>query len=452
MRSHCVCLALVVGLALPQFFAGPTPCFTQTTFQRRYGGTSDDAARSVQQTSDGGYIIAGYTGSFGAGQDDVYLIKTDSSGDTLWTRTYGGASDYDLASSVQQTFDGGYIIAGGTASFGAGLEDVYVVKTNSLGDTLWTRTYGCALYDAGFSVQQTSDGGYIIAGDDSGGVGFGRVYLLKTSSTGKTLWTRNYGHRGYINGGYSVRQTYDGGYIIAGRDLGVMYYTPGALYLVKTDKVGDTLWTRTYCDPSSGNSVRQTSDGGYIIAGLNPFGQRSYLGRMGLFKTNSSGDTVWTRTYGDSSSGYSVQQTSDGGYIIAGSVGSYGSNGCDVYLVKTQADGLVSVQADHGTVSTEFILQQNYPNPFNPSTTINYSVPLGRDLVRGADGQLPTQSYVTLKVYDVLGREVATLVDGIETVGYKSVQLDAPALASGVYLYQLRVGAVVTSKRCLLLR
>jgi hypothetical protein len=139
------------------------PAFAQQTWERTYGGTNDDLGYSVQLTTDGGYIITGETWSFGAGYTDVYLIKTNASGDPLWTRTYGG-TNHDWGNSVQQTSDGGYIIAGQTLSFGAGNWDVWLIKTNASGDTLWTRTYGGPDADKGNSVQQTTDGGYIVAG------------------------------------------------------------------------------------------------------------------------------------------------------------------------------------------------------------------------------------------------------------------------------------------------
>jgi hypothetical protein len=139
--------------------AQPNP---DTLWTRTYGGSNHDYARSVQQTPDGGYIVAGYTASFGAGGSDFYLVKINSQGDTLWTRTYGG-SNGEEARSVQQTADGGYIVAGFTYSFGAGLSDFYLVKTNSLGDTLWTRTYGGSRSELAYCVQQTADGGYIVS-------------------------------------------------------------------------------------------------------------------------------------------------------------------------------------------------------------------------------------------------------------------------------------------------
>jgi hypothetical protein len=135
-------------------------------------------------TLDGGFIITGITNSVGAGGYDVYLVKTDSLGDTLWSRTYGGTGD-DEGMSVKQTLDGGYIIVGWTNSFGAGDYDIYLIRTDSLGDTLWTRTYGGVFNDGGYSVQQTTDGGYIIAGyTNSFGAGGFDVYLIKTDANG----------------------------------------------------------------------------------------------------------------------------------------------------------------------------------------------------------------------------------------------------------------------------
>ncbi|MCH7761397.1 hypothetical protein IIA15_08395, partial [candidate division TA06 bacterium] len=148
--SHC--RRELPGIYLPQI-----------AFEKTYGDTSGDWSWSVRQTSDGGYIITGRTESYGAGEWDVYLIKTNSSGDTLWTRTYGGTSR-DEGRSVQQTLNGGYIIAGWTQSFGVGLSDVYLIKTNSSGDTLWTRTYGGSAWDVAHDVQETYDGGFIIVG------------------------------------------------------------------------------------------------------------------------------------------------------------------------------------------------------------------------------------------------------------------------------------------------
>jgi len=341
--------SIFVTILLGLLFAAGTPWSMSTAvaqepgdtlWTRTYGGTNIDRGRSVQQTTDGGYIIAGDTKSFGAGGYDCYLVKTDADGDTLWTHTYGGTGT-DYAYSVQQTTDGGYIIAGYTNSFGAGNYDVYLVKTDANGDTVWTRTYGGAAAEYAYSVDQTSDGGYIITGyTASFGAGGNDVYLVKTDADGDTLWTRTYGGSGGDRG-RSVQQTTDGGYIICGdtESFGAGDYD---VYLVKTDANGDTTWTRTHggADSDHGYSVQQTTDDGYIVTGYtNSFGAGS--DDAYLVRTDANGDALWTRSYGGSDYDYgtSVQQTTDGGYIIAGDTESFGAGSVDVYLVKTDADG-----------------------------------------------------------------------------------------------------------------
>jgi hypothetical protein len=305
-----------------------------TAWTRTFGGSGYEEGRSVQQTTDRGYIIVGYTESYGAGGRDVYLIKTDSLGDTLWTKTFGGSSN-DEGYSVWQTDDGGYIVAGCTHSYGAGNADVYLIKTDSLGDTLWMKTYGGARWENGRSVQQTIDGGYIVAGEtDSYGAGAYDVYLIKTDSLGDTLWTKTFGGSNF-DWGNSVRQTNDGGYIVAVTSWDRPY--PNNVYLIKTDILGKMLWTRASRRDSGHGSVQQTTDGGYIVAG----GISSRFRDVYLIKTNPSGDTLWTKTFGgiNYDCGYSVQQTDDEGYIVAGVTNSYGAGYDDVYLIKTDSLG-----------------------------------------------------------------------------------------------------------------
>jgi hypothetical protein len=338
-----------------------------TLWTRAYGGAGDDFGRAVEQTSDSGYIVVGYTNSFGGGGYNAYLIKTSASGDTLWTRTYGGADD-DRGLAGAQTSDGGYIVAGRTASFGAGEWDVYLIKTNALGDTQWTRTYGDTYTEYGYSVRQTVDRGYIIAGITSSfGAGWYDVYLIRTNALGDTQWTRTWGGSNH-DMGHSVLQTPDSGYIVAGRTSS---FGAGSVdfYLIRTDALGDTLWTRTYggTNDDEAYSVLPTSDGGYVIAGSTSSygaGDRDVY----LVKINASGDTLWTRTWGDTNAdlGYSVQPTSDGGYVIAGSTRSFGSGSDDVYLIKTDSDGRVAVAKSSNPQRTNpWTALRVRPNPFS---------------------------------------------------------------------------------------
>ncbi len=317
-----------------------TLSFTQapdTLWTKKYGDVYSDGGESVKQTSDKGYIIAGWTQLLSSGMTDVWLLKTDSLGDTLWTKTYGGER-WDFGHAVQVTEDGGYAIVGNT-EHNSGFTEVYFIKTDSLGDTLWTKTYGGWGQAFGYSFQQTSDGGYIIAGKrDTLEVPpeTSYVYVIKTDSLGDILWQKTYGGANY-DCGYSIQQTLDGGYIIL---AGTCPSTSYDIIFLKVDSIGDTLWAKTWDgggDDRCG-TTQQTLDEGYIIIGsTNSFGAGSY--DIWLIKTDSLGDTLWTRTYGtpEYEQGNWVQQTLDGGYIIVGH--NRRLSKCSVFLVKTDSIG-----------------------------------------------------------------------------------------------------------------
>jgi hypothetical protein len=307
-------------------------------------------ARFVQQTSDGGYIVVGYTTSFGTGYD-AFLIKTDANGDIIWAKTYGGTS---YASSVQQTSDGGYIVAGSTYSSGTGSDDIFLIKTDAKGNIQWAKIYGETVSDFAFSVQQTSDGGYIVAGfTTSFGAGEADIFLIKTDAKGNIQWAKTYGGA-TDDGAFSVQQTSDGGYILAGwtNSFGTGEWD---IFLIKTDAKGNVQWAKTYGGKGSEGAsfVRQTADGGYIVVGTtNSFGE----GELDIFliKTDANGNIQWAKTYGGASDEWasSVQQTSDGGYIMAGYTGSFGEDDWDIFLIKTDAEGNIQWAKTFGETDT----------------------------------------------------------------------------------------------------
>ncbi|MCP3681840.1 MAG: T9SS type A sorting domain-containing protein [bacterium] len=293
-----------------------------TIWTRTYGGDLSDKAYCIQQTADGGYIIAGYTQSFGAGGFDIYVVRTDSMGDTLWTRTYGGTDD-DIANSVQQTSDGGYIVGGTSAG------NMYFFKTGSIGDTLWTRTYGSGNIG---SVQQSSDGGYILCGDS------GYVKVIKTNPIGGILWTNTYGSGN--DRAYFAQETSDAGIVVCGS-----YDSPGSnwdIFSFKTDSIGDTEWIYTDGgnDSDAFYCIQQNAVNEYIAVGFTG-GSGYYEKDILLVQIDSEGNPSWIRTYGGENRDIAraIQTTSDNNYIVAGETASYGAGGADFYLLKIEGEG-----------------------------------------------------------------------------------------------------------------
>ncbi len=304
----------------------------QITFEKTYGGNGTDVAFSIQQTSDEGYIIAGSSQSFGSGLWSVYLVKTSITGDTLWTRSYAGVGN-NQGYSVRQTSDSGYIVAGITESYS---RKVYLIKTSSYGDTLWTRSYGDT--DAqGYSVKETSDGGYIIAGTVWSSTTSYDAYLIKTNASGDTLWTKTYGGSDR-DVAYSVLQTRDGGYAFTGYSwsFGDSAYTA---YLIKTDALGRPLWIKT-CGRirfTLGTSIESTSSGGYIVGGMiDSLGNGQGHQHPYVIMADSLGDTVWTKIYSRDGPGLTpdLKRTMDNAFIfVASGTGPSGPSGSST-LVK----------------------------------------------------------------------------------------------------------------------
>jgi len=319
------------------------------SWQKTFGGEDDDGANSIQQTSDGGYIVAGWTTSFGSGRYDVYILKLNSKGEVEWQKTFGGGDD-DVAFSIQQTTDGGYIVAGWTNSFGYGGEDAYILKLNSKGEIEWQKTFGGEDSDGALSIQQTKDGGYIVAGGTSSfGSGGQDAYILKLNTKGEVEWQKTFGGA-KDDVANSVQQTTDGGYIVAGRTYSFGSGLEDA-YILKLNSKGDLEWQKTFGgkDNDGAFSIQQTKDGGYIVAGgtssFGSGGQDAYI-----LKLNTKGEVEWQKVFdgGDDDVAFMIQQTADGGYIAAGWTSSFGSGERDAYILKLNSKGEVEWQKTFG--------------------------------------------------------------------------------------------------------
>ncbi|MFQ5586964.1 MAG: hypothetical protein ACE5GF_09115, partial [Thermodesulfobacteriota bacterium] len=270
---------------------------------KTYGGTSDEVASSIQQTSDGGYIVAGWTASFGAGFRDSWILKLNADGTVAWQKTFGGIGIFDEVSSIQQTSDGGWIAAGVTDSSGAALTDIWIVKLFPDGTVDWQKRYGgSSREDVDVAIQQTADGGYIVGGHTQS---FGRVFddfwILKLDPIGNVTWQKTYGGTEDDRVTSIQQTTPDGGYIVAGwtKSFGAGPLGASDFWVLKLDRFGGVTWNQTYGGTGFEQpaSIQQTADGGYIVAGYtSSFGAGFY--DFWIVKLDNSGLVTWEKTYG----------------------------------------------------------------------------------------------------------------------------------------------------------
>jgi hypothetical protein len=372
----------------------------QNSFYKIYEGPSWEWGWDVSETNDEGYIIVGQV-TTSQNEDDIYVIKTNHSGDTLWTRSIGGIEN-DYGYSIRQTSDKGYIIAGSKlGSLPEATDDsMYLVKLSENGEVMWSNTYGGSENNSGGYVEMTDDNGFIILSFDclrktasngdilwtkplnylssdrygmgicvtsNGGYaitgnGYWDSFLMKTDSNGDTVWLKSYNY--YVDMDCeSVKETTDGGYVVVGSASG---YHPNGPYasdilMIITDSMGDTLRTRNF-GFGYGYSADITNDGGFIITGDCPVNLNT---NVFLIKTNTLGDIIWKKTYDflESEYGYSVKQTSDSGYIVTGRIEYSSNKKTDIFLLKTDKEGNVN------GLPTSSISRYNrndikvYPNP-----------------------------------------------------------------------------------------
>ena len=342
-------LTLSLLLASTPVAAAPSHApATAETWIGAYGGRSEDITRTLVATADGGTTIAGETLSFGAGGYDAWVVKLDSVGDVRWQKTYGGSSA-DSASSIIATADGGYVVAGNTESFGAGDDDAWVLRLDAAGNVLWQKVYGGRRYDITLSLVATADGGYAVAGYTESFGDSTDVWLLKLDAGGNVQWQRTYGGSS-TDWAFSLVAT-TGGYAIAGRTYSFADPNGGDLWVLKLDPAGDMQWQKTYGGSSldQADSLIATTDGGYAVAGwTRSFGPGD--ADVWVLKLDPAGEVQWQKTYGGQYDdwGHSLVATADGGYVVAGSTASFGNGADDVWVLKLDARGNVLWQKTNG--------------------------------------------------------------------------------------------------------
>jgi hypothetical protein len=355
---------------------------------RLLGGNSYDYATSIQQTADGGYIISGYTSSSANGdvsgtnhgKNDCWIVKLNALGDIVWNKLLGGSND-DFARSIQQTTDGGYIISGISTSSANGdvsgtnhgYSDYWIVKLDALGNIIWNKLLGGSGYDDAYNIQQTTDGGYIISGysassanGDVSGTNHGGYdyWIVKLDALGNIVWNKLLGGS---NDDYarSIQQTTDGGYIISGYsdssangDVSGTNHGDYDYWIVKLNAIGNIVWNKLLggSNDDYATFIQQTTDGGYIISGYSGSSANGDVSGTNhgsydywIVKLNAIGNIVWNNLLGGNNADYatSIQQTTDGGYIISGTSGSSangdvsGTNHVsgDYWIVKLDALG-----------------------------------------------------------------------------------------------------------------
>ncbi|GEM_PF-1072136 len=497
----------------------PAMTSSQSNFIHTYGGANFENAAGIVAAKDGGYLICGYSASFDSSGASIYLLKVDSAGNHVFSKTYGGSA-YDIPTGLAASFDGGYAISGITWSFGAGDADAFLLKTDSMGNFLWMKTLGTVTRDKPFGMVQTSDSGFAISGtvkyDPVSANIDEKIFLLKTDANGNLQWFKTYGGTANEESA-SIIQSYEGGFLIAGY---TQSFGAGSndCYVLKTDSTGNMLWAKTFGTSlaETGNAVVQTQDSGYAIIGTSEdcgFGNGDIL----LIRLNSDGDTLWSKCYGSSAfesasqiiqagnenlmilglsihaSNYDIllaevdgqgnllnsvkigsggeQSPSglcaaqDASWIVAGQSNTDADPYNDLFVAKIEADGEAACFTEPLNMSVKpialsitdgvqlfaknFIEQSHIPSVFITNTTTKNFCSLNPTEEKKLDAikvfpnpftdfimfkmRLHQESELQLRIYDVMSRMVI-----MENFKGTEILMDGRRLSAGIYFYSLK--------------
>ncbi len=489
-----------------------------------FGGYNPDEPRGLSITEDGGVIVSGYVASFGFGAKDIQLIKLDSNGSTEWARTFGtiyqdhnshniigsdgnyifsGMTDFtgylnwnptliktdplgniiwakrfpgsveDWARSLTELSTGGYVIVGNSKTYGAGQNDIYIIKTDTSGNVLWAKAIGGYQEDVGYAVTETSDSNIAVAGyTNSFGFGGYDAFLLKIGLDGNLQWFHNFGGLS-DEYAFDMKKANDDGFILTGRRYSDSFGASD-VYLIKTDAQGNTPCGFFNASPIVTDVTLNAVNVNFGIASGIPYSNPSYTMtnqhteknvlcrvipvELGSFnsKVNDDNNVVltWETITETNNFGFEIQRENNAIGFTKGmgtTTEKHSYSFIDKYVVpgkyeykviQIDFDGtrkdLFMTMVDVNSAPVSFLLSQNYPNPFNPSTKISYSI--------------PRTGYVSLKVFNSLGIEVRTLLSEEKTPGVYTVEFNAGNLPSGIYFYTIRADNFVSTKKMILLK
>lgn len=494
-------------------------CYAQPPvidWQKCLGGSNNDNAYLVQQTTDAGFMVAGVTASYDGDisgkydAEDIWIIKLNAAGNIEWQKTLGG-NGYDYTFSAEQTTDGGYIVAGistsndGDVTGNHGSEDAWVVKLDASGNREWQHAYGGTNHDGLMAIQQSGDGGYIAAGytfshdgDVSGNHGGADCWVIRMDEEGYLLWQKSLGGS-LQERAYSVQATSDDGFIMAGiteSSDGDVTQQHGAEdgWLVKLNSNGNLEWKITYggIDNDGVRCIRQTSDNGYIFTGYSGSNSGDVTGNHGAYdywtvRTDATGNIMWQKSLGGSGDdeALAVNETAEGGFIMAGNsistdgdvTGNHGSQ--DYWLVKLSDEGSIDWQGSYG--GTDFdnatSLQETADHGFivggtsssingdvsgnhgyddiwivrlegitaideSPSPLLSFSVyPQPLTAVSVLSFSLNTGSEAEVSLFDLAGRKIQSLLHAKLPAGTHRLPLDNFMQPAGIYLLRLTINS-----------
>jgi hypothetical protein len=422
------------GKGAPDVFLAKVDSGGNLLWVKTYGGPGWECAYSLAETPDSGFIIAGYTTSSGAGARDVWLARTDRHGDSLWVRTIGD-SLVEVGRSVGLSPERGFVIGGYTDSRGAGEDDFYLVKVDSLGDTLWTKTFGGSRSDMGRSILPLN-GGYVLAGATGSPeltTNNQDFYLLKTDSEGQQIWAQGYGTSAALPFDWAnhVIPTGNGGYLLVGESS---YNAPLNICAARTDSLGTMTWRNFYGYSSYdyANSACPGDSGSFLICGVSK-GGTPLQNDMFVVMIDSLGVQKWSQTLGGLGGDWAaaVCRAADGNYVLGGHSDSYGSGSYDIFLAKISQAGPNGISEEPRGETRNKCLLTASPNPFTAESYISYLS--------------ESPSLVEMGIYNLAGQKVQQLYQGVLPAGnhrlfWNGLDQYGRQVASGIYLCRLSNG------------